>query len=301
VPEGKRNVQLFKWGCSMRARGMEAPTILRMLALANIHLCDPSLPEDEILKIARSAASKEVSATYRRAEEVADRVAEREVERATREREQLEESREREERREAIENADLTMLREVLGVPLRRVMQMGVDPACYFLEFDGDPKRMPVKNLLSWGDIRTRIFDRYGVVISVPQKEWPAAAVALRRIAEQEDPGLADEDAEVLDLMHRYVDSSSADEIEHDAELWKRQVENLPVIIYAPHVYIRHSHFRQWCERNGLPGRGSDLWRRLKKAGLSEAERNIPVEGGGRVTRRYWRIHYDAPRMVSEL
>jgi len=57
ITEGGRNDALFKIGCSMRGKGAELPEIEAELLDHNARRCSPPLPESEVLKIARSAAS----------------------------------------------------------------------------------------------------------------------------------------------------------------------------------------------------------------------------------------------------
>jgi len=57
ITEGGRNETLFRIGCSMRGKGAELPEIEAELLDINARRCSPPLPESEVLKIARSAAS----------------------------------------------------------------------------------------------------------------------------------------------------------------------------------------------------------------------------------------------------
>jgi hypothetical protein len=53
--EGQRNETLFKLACSMRNRGCSEQTILSALLAENTERCRPSLTEQEVIKIAKSA------------------------------------------------------------------------------------------------------------------------------------------------------------------------------------------------------------------------------------------------------
>ena len=57
ITEGGRNDALFKIGCSLRGKGAELPEIEAELLDHNARRCSPPLPEVEVLKTARSAAS----------------------------------------------------------------------------------------------------------------------------------------------------------------------------------------------------------------------------------------------------
>jgi putative DNA primase/helicase len=57
ITEGSRNQTLFRRGCGMRGDGLEHAEIEEKLLELNARLCSPPLPESEVLKIARSAAS----------------------------------------------------------------------------------------------------------------------------------------------------------------------------------------------------------------------------------------------------
>jgi len=80
IEQGQRNDRLFRFGASLRARGSEPDAILRILRVANEHLCEPALDERELRQIATSASRLDVSEHYRRGyrktEEMADRAAE---------------------------------------------------------------------------------------------------------------------------------------------------------------------------------------------------------------------------------
>jgi putative DNA primase/helicase len=57
IPEGGRNQALFIIGCSMRGKGKSLAEIEVELLDNNARRCSPPLPEEEVLKIARSASS----------------------------------------------------------------------------------------------------------------------------------------------------------------------------------------------------------------------------------------------------
>jgi len=56
IPEGERNRTLFELGCSMRRRGASESSIASALENENSERCIPPLSEEEIVKIAQSAA-----------------------------------------------------------------------------------------------------------------------------------------------------------------------------------------------------------------------------------------------------
>ncbi|MDX6695582.1 MAG: putative primase/helicase [Blastocatellia bacterium] len=57
IPEGERNEALFKIGCSLRGQGHNRDEIEAELMDINARRCSPPLPDVEVQKIARSAAS----------------------------------------------------------------------------------------------------------------------------------------------------------------------------------------------------------------------------------------------------
>jgi hypothetical protein len=61
IVEGSRNEALFKIGCSLRGKGAELADIEAELSGVNARRCSPPLPESEVLKIARSAATYPVN------------------------------------------------------------------------------------------------------------------------------------------------------------------------------------------------------------------------------------------------
>lgn len=65
IHAGCRNDQLFRWGSSLRARGMGGAIIERILRLANWYLAKPPLPAAEIHTIAASAARFDLPETHR--------------------------------------------------------------------------------------------------------------------------------------------------------------------------------------------------------------------------------------------
>ncbi len=56
IPEGRRNATLFKTGCAMRRHGASQAAILAALLADNAERCNPPLPNEDVHKIARSAA-----------------------------------------------------------------------------------------------------------------------------------------------------------------------------------------------------------------------------------------------------
>jgi hypothetical protein len=56
IPEGERNDALFRIGCAMRGQGAEHDEIESSLLETNAARCAPPLPDDEVRKIAASAA-----------------------------------------------------------------------------------------------------------------------------------------------------------------------------------------------------------------------------------------------------
>lgn len=56
IPEGERNVSLFKIASSLRGKGAEYDEIESELLRINMERCSPPLPDDEVRKIAGSAA-----------------------------------------------------------------------------------------------------------------------------------------------------------------------------------------------------------------------------------------------------
>lgn len=59
IPEGERNETLFRIGCAMRGQGHDRAGIEAYLLEVNVRRCSPSLPIEEIQKIAKSTASYE--------------------------------------------------------------------------------------------------------------------------------------------------------------------------------------------------------------------------------------------------
>lgn len=57
--EGERNTELFERGCALRGRGMSRAEIAEDLLKQNAERCDPPLPEEEVLRVAGSAAGYE--------------------------------------------------------------------------------------------------------------------------------------------------------------------------------------------------------------------------------------------------
>lgn len=56
IPQGRRNDALFRMGCAMRRKGFGKTSIERALQAENQVRCTPPLPQDEVQKIAASAA-----------------------------------------------------------------------------------------------------------------------------------------------------------------------------------------------------------------------------------------------------
>ena len=56
IPEGLRNITLFKLGCALRRRGLSRAGIEAALLAENAQRCQPPLPEDEVRRIAASCA-----------------------------------------------------------------------------------------------------------------------------------------------------------------------------------------------------------------------------------------------------
>jgi hypothetical protein len=61
IPEGERNESLFRIGCAVRGQGAEYDEIESSLLDANATRCAPPLPDDEVRKIAASAAKYPVN------------------------------------------------------------------------------------------------------------------------------------------------------------------------------------------------------------------------------------------------
>lgn len=61
IPEGERNETLFRIGCAMRGQGAEYDEIESSLLETNAARCAPPLPDDEVRKIAASAAKYPVN------------------------------------------------------------------------------------------------------------------------------------------------------------------------------------------------------------------------------------------------
>lgn len=59
IPEGQRNDAIFRLGCSLRARGLTEAAIQAALLEENRVRCQPPLPDDEVRRIAVSAARYE--------------------------------------------------------------------------------------------------------------------------------------------------------------------------------------------------------------------------------------------------
>ena len=55
IPEGLRNDTLFRWACSMRAKGFEEDAILAAISVVNRTKCDPPLSESEVRTLVHSA------------------------------------------------------------------------------------------------------------------------------------------------------------------------------------------------------------------------------------------------------
>ena len=58
IAAGHRNETLYRLACSWRAKGLEESAILAALVDANALRCDPPLADDELVALARSAASR---------------------------------------------------------------------------------------------------------------------------------------------------------------------------------------------------------------------------------------------------
>jgi hypothetical protein len=56
IPEGLRNITLFKLGCALRRRGLSRAGIEAALLAENAQRCMPPLPEEEVRRIAASCA-----------------------------------------------------------------------------------------------------------------------------------------------------------------------------------------------------------------------------------------------------
>ncbi|MCX7670637.1 MAG: bifunctional DNA primase/polymerase [Anaerolineae bacterium] len=56
IPEGQRNVELFRLGCRLRRGGLTQPEIEAALLTVNATRCRPPLPKNEVQRISRSAA-----------------------------------------------------------------------------------------------------------------------------------------------------------------------------------------------------------------------------------------------------
>jgi hypothetical protein len=56
IPEGLRNITLFKLGCALRRRGLSRAGIEAALLAENAQRCQPPLPEAEVRRIAESCA-----------------------------------------------------------------------------------------------------------------------------------------------------------------------------------------------------------------------------------------------------
>lgn len=290
IPQGHRDDTIFRFGASMRARGMDATTILRILRLANEYLCDPPLPDETVRQKATSASRYDIAPAYRVALEAVERMAER----ATAERVD----------REFVETATaaargadtsekIAAARKMLAIPLVRVTQSGRKPATYGLVVDvggGEEVSLPIKNLLSHADVRRSVFDALGVVVPAKAKEWPAAAVLLRSIAEYEDPGLADPDEETGHYLERFLERHGAAVAETEEDFRALRLQGSPVIQYQGERFVRFEEFSQHCDRIGLRDGVSMLWARLKRSGaVIEIPASIRTQGGV-ARRRYWRV-----------
>ncbi len=290
IPNGQRNDRLFRHGASLRARGMDASTILQTLRLANEHLCAPPVDDDEVRLISSSAARLDVAPAYRVGLEAVERVAERATaERADREFVETAEA--------AAKGVDvpekIAAARKMLAISLVRVTQTGRKPATYGLVVDvggGEQVSLPIRNLLSHAEVRRSIFDALGVVIPAKAKDWPAAAVLLRSVAEYEEPGLSDPDEETGHYLERFLERHGAAVAETEEDFRALRIQGSPVIEHQGDRFVRFEEFAQHCDRIGLRDGVAMLWARLKRSGaVSEIPASIRTPQGV-IRRRYWRV-----------
>lgn len=55
IPEGQRNITLFRLACSVRSRGLDEPEILALVQAVNNHRCEPPLDESEVKALTASS------------------------------------------------------------------------------------------------------------------------------------------------------------------------------------------------------------------------------------------------------
>lgn len=280
ITEGQRNDRLFRFGASLRARGQEVDAILSVLRLANTQLCIPQLPDAEIVRIAQSSARLEVAAAYRRAEDVISRQVERES---------AEFAREESVRQAPGESVSesLEALRALLRIHLRGVEKRGQDYYLLIDGSDGEPMELRIRNLLAYDDVRRAIFDATGILVSVQRKSWAAAAVRLRAIAAEVDPGLASETQETLHYLASFLRHEQPEEAETEEDLSRLRTEGHSRIRYAGEVWFLFDALREHCDRAGLREPIRLLWRRIRETGRLREEKTFRF-GGAHYTRRYW-------------
>jgi hypothetical protein len=63
IPEGERNATLYRFACSLRAKGEEEPLIRTKIEAANASACHPPLPASEVTVIVRSACTHPAGVT----------------------------------------------------------------------------------------------------------------------------------------------------------------------------------------------------------------------------------------------
>lgn len=282
IGEGQRNDALFRHGASLRARGMELDFIVHVLRTANRLLCRPPLGDEEVVRIARSAARLEVAAAYRRAEEAVARQVERERETFSHE-ESL-----RQAPSESI-GESLEALRALLQVALRGVEKRGPDYYLLLDAEDGARTELRLRNLLSFEEVRRAIFDAVGCLVRVKRKDWDAAAVRLRAIARDVDPGLASEEQETLHYLATFLQDSGQTTvpIKDEDELAGLRIVATPIIHYRDEFWFLFDAFRNYCDREGLREPMRLLWRRIRETGRLREERGFRHDGRY-FTRRYW-------------
>lgn len=276
VAEGRRNDQLFRWGASLRARGMELEFVLHVLRTANRLLCQPPLGDVELVRIAQSAAKLEVAAAYRRGEEVTAKHVEQAAEEFAFEQEVREAPNE-------AHDESLEALRTLLRIPLLGVEKRGPD---YYLVLE-DELRLRVKNLLAFDEIERAVFDTLGVLPAVKRKHWRAAASRLRAIARELDPGLSSERDATLHYLESFLRDKRSEIAEDEDQLCSFRVTGEPVIRFGSEFWFLFDAFSSYCAKVGLREPVGLLWRRIRETGCLREEKTLR-HGGRHYTRRYW-------------
>ena len=171
IPEGERNGTLAQIAGYFAGRGDSESVCVAMLTSINLRLCQPPLPDEEVIDIARSICRREQRKAQ--AQEALAHQAESLSEDA-----------------EVAEDDRLLLARELwasLGVEAISdwVVLHATDEIEYVLETPSDEIHLGA-SLISQRPIQARLLD-YGRIWMTPvaAKEWPSKALLLRRLARE--------------------------------------------------------------------------------------------------------------------